>query len=102
MGKTLHNFPGKNYNVYIMSVEFNEPEFGASTRAPKKTERGVIGLIIKTGLAKNATQANLVMIGLIVVLILISWFSLSSMSSPSEAVDTEPPVDEVGTDPTLP
>lgn len=74
-----------------MPVEFNEPEFGTTNRAPQRREKGIVGLIMKMGLAKNASQANIIMIGLIVVLALVSWFAISSTSAPDAAPAEELP-----------
>lgn len=75
-----------------MPVQFNEPEFGTPNRTPQRREKGIIDLIMKMGLAKNESQANIIMVGLIVVLVLIAWVSLSSIGSSGQAdnVDTPP------------
>ena len=63
-----------------MQVEFEDQKWRAPATYRRPTEKGIVGLLIKWGLAKNATQANLIMIGLIVVLCCISYFSLTSIN----------------------
>jgi len=77
-----------------MSIEFDEPTFVASSYT-QPTDKGITGLVIKIGLAKNAAQANVVMIGLIIILIFVSWFSLNSMSS-DQLTGMEIPIDAAG------
>ena len=75
-----------------MSIQFEEEQFNNLNRQTHFNQpKGFVGLVIKMGLAKNAQQANLVLIGFIFILILISFFSLRSMQ-PNEAVQV--PVDE--------
>lgn len=64
-----------------MSVEFNEPQYQTSSPVYTQKEKGIVGLIMKTGLVKDKKQANLVMIGIIVVMAIIFFISISSMGN---------------------
>ncbi len=69
-----------------MSVEFNEE---SSRYLPKtKYPSGISGLIIKSGLAKDARGANIVMIGVIVVMLVIFLIVISGNDDADiEAID---------------
>ncbi|MBY0472744.1 hypothetical protein K2Q00_00450 [Patescibacteria group bacterium] len=48
-----------------------------STQSPVVTQTGLIGMVMKTGLVKTQQQANMVLIGIIVVCLgLTAWFML--------------------------
>ena len=65
----------------MSKVQFEEEQF-TSSRLPRTNQpKGITAKLIKLGVAKNEKQAGLIMIGMIVVLLLISWFSISSLGS---------------------
>lgn len=62
-----------------MQVQFEDQKWNRPAGRGRAREKGIIGLLIKAGIAKNAAQANIIMIILIVVLCGISYFAISSM-----------------------
>ncbi len=60
----------------MVNVDFDEQEWQPSRAEIEASsgESGVAKLIMKTGLAKNATQANYVIVGIALLLFLISAF----------------------------
>lgn len=76
-----------------MSVEFNEEQ--GSTRYPHTTTpKGITGLLIKTGLAKDVKQANLIMLGVIGFMAVIFFISIVSMSGDTTINDYDGPTSE--------
>ncbi len=61
-----------------MAVEFNEDDFNAARQEPPiQQNSGITGMLIKSGIVKNARQANYVMIATIIVLLcVIAYFTL--------------------------
>ena len=62
-----------------MQLEFDEQKWTAPNRPNRPDEKGIIGLLIRWGVVKNKAQANMLMLGLIVVLCIISYVALSSL-----------------------
>lgn len=75
-----------------MSVEFNEGQYTSTQKRPL-SEKGIIGLIIKTGLAKDVQQANYVMIGIIVVMAIIFYITAFGGSGSSD-IEYDPLLDD--------
>lgn len=61
----------------MSNVQFDEQSYGPAPKKRTKKTGGVVKLIISTGLAKDEKSANLVMIGLIIVLCIISFIALT-------------------------
>lgn len=69
-----------------MGIEFNENQVSSPgprrRRVPNQaagSHSGITGLLIKAGVAKNKKQAEYVQIGIIVVMLIIMFFSLRSL-----------------------
>ena len=56
-----------------MPVEFEDQQF-ERPGVPEQKRGGLVGLVIKLGIAKNAGQANLILIGIAIVAILLTVF----------------------------
>ena len=54
-----------------MDIEFNENQGLANRPTITKAPKGITGMMIRSGLAKNPTQAGLVQVGIIVLSVLI-------------------------------
>ena len=69
-------------------VKFNEENNFKSGSFPsnKKTGRGIVGFVIRTGLAKNAFQANVVIIIFALITFTVSIFLFITVSNNSESV----------------
>lgn len=78
-----------------MVVEFNSEQQYKSPKYLRKAQspKGILGLVIKLGIAKNEQQANLVLIGLIIVLMIISFFSIRSMTDGPAVTEIDPTID---------
>lgn len=58
-----------------MAVEFNEDQFNTTPQEPPvQEESGIAGMLQKSGIVKNKRQANYVMIGIVVVLLIVIAF----------------------------
>ena len=79
-----------------MQVQFEEEQYN-TIRPVKRSPKGLLGLVIKSGIAKTPAQANMVLIGLIVVLMIISYISLNSLKGSGGDDVLDPTLD----DPTL-
>ncbi|MEX0930771.1 MAG: hypothetical protein WDZ68_00580 [Candidatus Paceibacterota bacterium] len=66
----------------MSDIKFNEPNV-SSHRRFNHQEKGIIGLLTKHGIAKNVATANLIMIGMIVILVAIAFTALSGMGRDS-------------------
>lgn len=62
-----------------MSVKFNEEQ--TKTYITKQTPKGIIGFLLKHKIAKDIQQANIIMIGMIIILGIITFIALSHGSS---------------------
>ncbi len=69
-----------------MKVEFEGEQYHTARQTSHGTST-IIELVIKLGIAKSATQANIFLIALIVILITISFFSLRLITD-EEASDS--------------
>jgi hypothetical protein len=61
----------------MSDVDFNEDTYAAGPRrtdTPQKESGGLSGMIIRWGLAKNSTEANQILIGIIFISLLIAGF----------------------------
>lgn len=87
MWKTAYHNSLAHCTIQIMSnLEFNEPtKFKPVHRGPQ--HKGIIGLLIKHGFAKNVAGANLIMIGIIIVMMIISYFAIFGFGSSSTSVE---------------
>jgi len=74
-----------------MGVTFNGDNTTASRPRSVKNKTGIIGLLIKTGIAKDVKQANLVMLVLIGCLCVVTFFSLASLNDGGESVEVIDP-----------
>lgn len=71
-----------------MPVQFEEQEFSQSRLAQQDRQGAVTGLVLKLGLAKNASQANLVMLVIAVIAIALTVFLVwPSNATAPEATD---------------
>ena len=61
-----------------MQVQFDDQQWNRPAPQQAHNDKGIIGLLIKTGVVKNRQQANLAMIGLIILLCFISYFAIFS------------------------
>jgi len=74
----------------MSKIEFEEDKnmlysrFEASSKVPK-----IIEFVVKTGIAKDANQANMVLLGIVVLIVLVSLFLFWSggKSEPSLSPD---------------
>ena len=72
-----------------MNFQLNEQQSYQTSVKPSPAASGMAGFLIKKGLAKNATQANLILIGVIVVLVLIMFFALRGGESSSVELNSD-------------
>lgn len=75
-----------------MNVQFNEEQDTPLTRVPQygKTPSGIVGFLIRHGIAKNARSASVVLIGIIIVCI-VATIIIMSASGNSGASEPLPP-----------
>ncbi len=75
-----------------MSLEFNEDQ-----NLPQKHNRdgkkaGIADKLVSAGIAKDINQANMLLIGLVVVLIIIMFFAISSLNNTSLPIEGIDPI----------
>lgn len=74
----------------MSNIQFDEQSYTTPTHSPyARNEKGITGFLIKNGIAKDPRQAGLMMIGMTVVLLLISFFAIKSASS-DDVFNSEP------------
>lgn len=59
----------------MQGIEFDEIKESFGKKPPKK-KTGIVDLILKTGLVKDAEQANYVLLGFVVVALLLTLYLL--------------------------
>ena len=64
----------------MSDLQFDEQQYTSVRGQSPPQGKGVTELIISLGIVKDKKQANLVMVGLIIILAIISWFSISSLT----------------------
>lgn len=62
-----------------MPIEFEEEKYSAPIELPDQPSKGLTGALIKSGIVKNSRQASYVYVALIVILIGVIFFALSTM-----------------------
>lgn len=64
-----------NIKKIMDKIVFDEEQKSLSSiRVPMRQYRGLIGLLIRWKIAKNEVQANLILIGAIIVILIITIF----------------------------
>jgi hypothetical protein len=76
----------------MANFQFNDEQTGLSRRQQTVKVKGIQGRIIKWGLAKNESQANLIMIGLVIVAFAIIIWQQVDLSSPADQKQIDPAV----------
>lgn len=70
----------------MSDVQFENENYTSPSHFKKPSPKGITGLLIKAGLAKNDNQANLILIMIIAISLLFVYLSLKSRGS-----NTPPP-----------
>lgn len=71
-----------------MSISFDDDRNQYSNNSTNHKETGLTGLIISTGLVRTKTQAQIIMLVLIVIMVAILFFTISAGSEPQIIFDS--------------
>lgn len=89
MDKTsLYDYPTLQY-LYMSNFQFNEEQSQIVRRNQAAKPKGIQGRLIRWGVAKNESQANLIMIVIVVVSFLVIIYQQVDLfgSTPAEVID---------------
>lgn len=63
------------------NIEFNEPTVSIKRKTAK--EKGIIGWLMRTGYVKDVKTANLILIGVIILMLAITFLVVTQDSEPT-------------------
>ena len=74
-------------------VQFEETQY-SSTPVRQIHPSRMVNLLIENGIVQNAVQANIILVGLIIIFVLGTIFFIRSATVEDEVYIVEPPIEE--------